>query len=142
MTTSTSPSTRSVVVGYIPSPIGRAALAAAVAEARKRGARLVVVNAAGTDVLIDENHATEADLAQVESQISTAGIEFEIRQPTRSQSPADTLVEVAREVDALLVVIGLRRRSLVGKMIMGSTAVRVLLAAPCPVLTVKAAAAE
>lgn len=138
----TSPSGPSVVVGYIPTPVGRAAVGAAVAEARKRRARLVIVNAAGIDVLIDENHATSDDLAQVQAQVSAAGVEFEVRRPTMPQSPADTLVEIAREVDALLIVIGLRRRSLVGKMIMGSAATRVLLAAHCPVLAVKTEASE
>ena len=44
---------------------------------------------------------------------------------------------VAEEVDASCLVIGLRRRSPVGKLILGSSAQRILLDATCPVLTVK-----
>ena len=52
--------------------------------------------------------------------------------------PADDLVNVAQDVEADIIVIGLRRRSPVGKLILGSNAQRVLLDAPCPVLAVKA----
>jgi nucleotide-binding universal stress UspA family protein len=53
--------------------------------------------------------------------------------------PAEDLINVAEEVNADLIVIGLRRRSPVGKLILGSNAQRILLDAPCPVLAVKAA---
>lgn len=46
------------------------------------------------------------------------------------------LLRVANDVDADLVVISMRRRSRVGKLILGSNALDVLLGAPCPVLSV------
>ena len=52
--------------------------------------------------------------------------------------PAEDLIAVAVEVDADFIVIGLRRRTPVGKLILGSNAQRILLEAPCPVLAVKA----
>jgi nucleotide-binding universal stress UspA family protein len=48
------------------------------------------------------------------------------------------VVTVVQEVGAELCVIGIRRRTAVGKMLMGSNAHRILMAAPCPVLAVKA----
>jgi nucleotide-binding universal stress UspA family protein len=61
---------------------------------------------------------------------------------TRAGKPVEKFKELmgefAAEVDAEFIVIGLRRRSPVGKLILGSNAQRVLLDAPCPVLAVKA----
>jgi nucleotide-binding universal stress UspA family protein len=65
-------------------------------------------------------------------------VEHEVRQLVRGKDPAEDLIGVAEEVKADLIVIGLRRRSPVGKLILGSNAQRVLLDAGCPVLAVKA----
>jgi nucleotide-binding universal stress UspA family protein len=46
-------------------------------------------------------------------------------------------VQFAAEERAELIIVGIRRRSKVGKLLMGSTAQYIILKAPCPVLTVK-----
>ena len=61
-----------------------------------------------------------------------------MRQLVRGVEPAEDLVKVAEETSAELIVIGLRRRTPVGKLILGSNAQRILLDAPCAVLAVKA----
>ena len=61
-----------------------------------------------------------------------------MRQLVRGNDPAEDLISVAEEENADFIVIGLRRRSPVGKLILGSNAQRILLDAPCPVLAVKA----
>lgn len=129
-----------IVVGYVPKPEGRAALQRAAEEAQLRNARLVVVNSSrgGREYSGDDAIGTEKDLEQVRRQLEDAGVEHEIRQLVRGIDPADDLVNAATEVDAEFIVIGLRRRSPVGKLILGSNAQRVLLGAPCPVLAVKA----
>jgi nucleotide-binding universal stress UspA family protein len=131
----------SIVVGYVPKAEGRAALRRAAEEARLRNARLVVVNShrGGREFDRDEALETEAQLEEVRSELRGAGVEHEVRQLVRGMDPADDLINVATEVDADFIVIGLRRRSPVGKLILGSNAQRVLLDAPCPVLAVKAA---
>ena len=57
---------------------------------------------------------------------------------TASGDAAEDLLLVSGEVHAELIVIGLRRRTPVGKLILGSNAQRILLDAVCPVLAVKA----
>ena len=130
-----------IVVGYVPKPEGRAALRRAAEEAKLRGMRLVVVNShrGGREFDRDDAIESEAQLEEVRSTLREAGVEHEVRQLVRGLDPADDLVNVASELNADIIVIGLRRRSPVGKLILGSNAQRVLLDAPCPVLAVKAA---
>ena len=129
-----------IVVGYVPKPEGHAALRRAAEEAQLRDARLVVVNShrGGREFDREDAVETEEDLDQIREELRRAGVEHEIRQLVRGMDPADDLVNVATEVGAEFIVIGLRRRSPVGKLILGSNAQRVLLDAPCPVLAVKA----
>ena len=129
-----------IVVGYVPKAEGRAALRRAAEEAKLRDMRLVVVNSHRGGREFDDADAvqSEAQLEEVRSALREVGVEFEVRQLVRGLDPADDLVNVAKEVEADIIVIGLRRRSPVGKLILGSNAQRVLLDAPCPVLAVKA----
>ena len=60
-----------------------------------------------------------------------------MRQLVRGNEPAVDLIDVADEVNADFIVIGMRRRSPVGKLLLGSIAQQVLLDASCPVLAVK-----
>ena len=129
-----------IVVGYVPKPEGRAALRRAAEEAQLRAARLVVVNShrGGREFDRDDAVDTEADLSDIRRELDEAGVDHEIRTLERGMDPADDLVNVANEVSAEFIVIGLRRRTPVGKLILGSNAQRILLDAQCPVLAVKA----
>jgi nucleotide-binding universal stress UspA family protein len=129
-------SDEAIVVGWTPNAYGRAAVSAAVREAALRGHRLVVVNATKGDALVDERYAADSDRVALESEVAESGVPLEIRQ-TMGVDVAEQVLAVADEVSASLVVIGLRRRSPVGKLIMGSVAQRILLSADCPVLAVK-----
>ena len=129
-----------IVVGYVPKPEGHAALRRGAEEARLRNSRLVVVNShrGGREFDRDDALESEAQLEEVRSQLDNSGVEHEVRQLVRGMDPAEDLIAVAEEVGAEFIVIGLRRRSPVGKLILGSNAQRVLLDSPCPVLAVKA----
>ena len=130
-----------VVVGHVPNPRGQAALAHGIRESRQRGARLVVVNASRGDALVDEDYLQGDALTRLHEELAGTGVPFEVRQPVRSRDVADELAEVTGETGADLLVIGLRRRSAVGKLLMGSAAQRILLDVDCPVLAVKDAPA-
>ncbi len=114
----------------------RHALAAAIAEAVLRDQRLVVVDISKGDAYVDKRFATGAQLTSLDTRLSALDLEHEIRQ-TVEADVADAVHAVVRDVDATLLVIGLRRRTPVGKMLMGSVAQRLLLKAPCPVLAVQ-----
>ncbi|MGH3384796.1 MAG: universal stress protein [Nocardioidaceae bacterium] len=130
-----------IVVGYVPKPEGRAALRRAVEEAQLRSSRLVVVSShrGGRDFDSGDAVESEGQLEDVRKELSDSGVEHEVRQLVRGLDPADDLVALSEEIDAELIVIGLRRRTPVGKLILGSNAQRILLEAQCPVLAVKAA---
>lgn len=127
-----------IVVGYTPTPSGQAALVAAAAVATERDDDVVVVNSSRGDALADPGFAQPTDLDWARATLEEAGVPFSVRQEVRGREASEEVLTVAEEVAAELVVIGIRRRSAVGKMILGSNAFRILMDAPCPVLSVKA----
>ena len=127
-----------IVVGYIPSPEGLAALDAAIDLATRGRGHLTVVNTGKNGNYADPSFATAEDMDTIDLQLANADIAHEVRQPTTGRSAADEIIGTAVEVGADLIVIGVRRRSPVGKLVTGSTAQQVLLDAPCAVLAVKA----
>jgi nucleotide-binding universal stress UspA family protein len=130
----------SIVVGYVPKPEGEAALERAVQEAELRGLKLVVVSShrGGADFDAQAAHQQEEALDDVRRRLDARGVPYVVRQLVRGFDPADDLISIAEANAAELIVIGLRRRSPVGKLILGSNAQRILLDAHCPVLAVKA----
>ncbi|WP_432540993.1 universal stress protein [Kineococcus sp. SYSU DK002] len=58
--------------------------------------------------------------------------------PASAPAPAEDLLDTAQELDVAMIVVGVRRRSPVGKFLMGSQAQSILLGASVPVVAVKA----
>jgi nucleotide-binding universal stress UspA family protein len=128
-----------VVTGFIRSAEGREALKRGIEEVRQRGGRLIVVHSSeggasesAVDVLADNE-----ELGRIDAELSAEGIDHEVKEFARGSTPAEDVVSVANESKADLIVIGLRRRSLVGKFLLGSNAQDILMQADCPVLVVK-----
>lgn len=130
----------SIVVGYIPTPEGLAAVAAAEEEAKRRNVKLIVVHSSKGGKSEDGSEVLEVrdDLRELRERLGEHGIDVVTRDVAVGQDPADDLVQIAEEENSDLIVIGLRRRSPVGKLIMGSNSQKILLEAECPVLAVKA----
>jgi nucleotide-binding universal stress UspA family protein len=128
-----------VVVGYVAKPEGEAAVEQGIAEAKLRGVSLIVVNSqrGGREYDDDASLRTEHDLSALEAKLAASGVDHEVRHLVRGFEPAEDLISIAEASGADLIVIGLRRRTPVGKLILGSNAQRILLDAPCPVLAVK-----
>ena len=126
-----------VVVAYVPGSAGEAALREGAAEARRRDTRLVVVNATRGDALVDARYLQGEARAALEDRLAQLDVPAELRSVDTRRDIVDDLRTVSEEVGAVVLVIGLRRRSQVGKMIMGSAATRILMHASVPVLTVR-----
>jgi len=129
--------TMKIIVGYRPTPEGQAALNRAVDEARRAEAPLLVVNSAEEPPGAPVPISTEVGADALSQRLEEDGISHEIRQLDVDDDPADSILSSVSGLTDL-IVIGLRRRSPVGKIITGSVAQRVLLEAACPVLAVKA----
>lgn len=128
-----------IIVGWTPTPEGEAALAQALTTARTRGSELLVVNVSPTSDPSGATFASDREVAAVRGRLDEAGVPYTLRQLVRGKDAAEEIVGLAGELDAELVVIGLRHRSPVGKLLLGSRSQAILLDAPCPVLAVKAA---
>jgi nucleotide-binding universal stress UspA family protein len=127
----------SVLVGYVPTPEGDAALQVALAEARRRDTSVVVVNASTGDATADPRHLNTEQLAAVTERLANSGVPHTIDVRT-GRDPVDEIVTLSEDAAVELVVIGLRHRNPVGKLLWGSTAQRILLEVERPVLAVKA----
>jgi nucleotide-binding universal stress UspA family protein len=129
--------TMNVIVGYRPTREGTAALERAMKEARRSGARLLVVNSAEEPSDSPGSLSAEHRVDALSQRLASDDIDHDITQLALGDDPAEAIVGSVSD-PADLIVIGLRRRTPVGKLILGSVAQEVLLDAACPVLAVKA----
>lgn len=124
-----------VVVGYLSTPEGKAALRSAISESKIRQSSIsVIVGARGMGAALERERLAR----EVSEFMETQGVEYRVVEDPGDEDIAELICATAREIEAELIVIGLRRRSPVGKLILGSNAQRILLEAHCPVLAVKA----
>ena len=129
-----------ILVAYVPRPEGQAALDKGMEIARRRQERLVVVNASpGGGPEKDARKLADAvDVERVETLLAQSGLDAEFRQFVRGKSALAEIEELVEQLGVSLVVIGLRKRTPMGKLILGSVAQDILLGVACPVLAVKA----
>jgi nucleotide-binding universal stress UspA family protein len=122
-----------IILAYVEDTEGDAAARAAVAESLLRAEQLIAVSAVRNQTL---------DLQQVRQHLEAiapeaAGLDIAVVTPDL-HDPSDAIIQEAQRENASLIVVGLHRRSRVGKVILGSTAQRILLEATCSVLAVRA----
>ena len=126
-----------VLVAFLPTPEGEAAFAAGLTEASRRGEDVLLLNSPRGGAPVSADVAPPEVVASLSARAEAAGVRLETHQEPHSGELADEVVRVAGTVDASVIVLGLRRRSPVGKLLMGSTEQRILLDADRPVLAVK-----
>ena len=126
-----------IVVGYVPTPEGEAALIGAGEEARMREEKLVVVSSTRGESVVGPAYPQTSALSRMVADIKGEGVDVEVQHKERAGDPADAILAAADAAAASLVVVGLKKRSAVGKLMLGSTAQTVMLGAKCSVLGVR-----
>jgi len=123
-----------IVVGYTAGAFGRACLAEGIAQARVHDAELLVISAVSE--ARGQRIADANEIAWVERQLEQSGLRWRLTQPIGG-TPAEELLAAMDDPAAIMLVIGMRRRTQVGKLLLGSTSQYLLVECRKPVLVVK-----
>ncbi len=128
-----------ILIGYVPTPEGEAALEHGLAEAATRGTDVVILNSPRRGATVDANLLDADQASKLVERAAEQGVTARVDQATRGSDIVETFEALVATSGADLVVIGLRHRSPVGKLVMGSDAQRLLLELSVPILAVKPA---
>lgn len=127
-----------ILVAYVPRPEGQAALDKGIEIAKQRKEPLVVVNASPGGGQEDSSKSDVQDVERVEALLAGSGLDAKFKQFVRGNSAVAEIEALVDSLQVSVLVIGLRKRTPLGKLIMGSVAQEILLSVSCPVLAVKA----
>ena len=126
-----------ILIGYVPNAVGEAALEAGLAEAAARGDEVVILNSPRRRSTVDGELIDGTAADDLVARASALGVTATVDHSDHGDDIVETFTKVAAATSARLVVIGLRRRSPVGKLVTGSDAQRLLLDLDVPILAVK-----
>jgi nucleotide-binding universal stress UspA family protein len=127
-----------ILVGYEESKVAEEALKVALKQARafKADITIVTVLEQSRELQKDDIEAAEDKLENLKRTHNIHDLVCETSASVSFLAPGEYLVEFAQENNIDEIVIGVKRRSKVGKLVFGSNAQYVILNAPCPVITV------
>jgi len=128
-----------ILVGYDGTSSAKEALNLAKSHAKVFNASVEVVTSMhkGTESERKAIEQAERGLAYAKSLFDDDAIACGTHLLIRGASPGEDLIEFANEHSIDEIIVGVNRRSKVGKLLLGSTAQYVILQALCPVVTVK-----
>ena len=128
-----------ILVGLDGSKSSKEALSLAKKHAKTFNAMIDLVTSMekGTEAQQKEIEDSEHDLENAKKLLEKDGISCDTHLLIRGMAPGEDIVEFAEKNEVDEIVIGVKRRSKVGKLVFGSTAQHVILNAHCPVVTVK-----
>ena len=127
-----------ILVAYAPRPEGQAALDKGIEIAKRQNERLLVVNASLGGHSEDPAMADSQDIERIEALLAASGVDAEFKMFVRGHSAVEEIEALVESLPVSMLIIGLRKRTAVGKLIMGSVAQDILMTVSCPVLAVKA----
>ena len=128
-----------ILVGYDGSKVAEEAVKLAQKHAHAFKAEIYILTSLMQSPTLkkEDIDRAESKLEKLRTSFRADDIPCEAQTSVSYQSPGEDLVNYAKDNSIDEIIIGIRRRSKVGKLVFGSTAQYVILEAPCPVLTVK-----
>ncbi|MDJ0817174.1 MAG: universal stress protein [Desulfobacterales bacterium] len=128
-----------ILVGYDGTNAAKEALSLAKEHAKAFGGSVNIVTSMekGTESQREEIEQAERGLEWAKSLFDENDIDCKSHLLIRGLMPGEDIVQFAEENSADEIIVGVKRRSKVGKLLMGSTAQYVILKAKCPVVSVK-----
>jgi nucleotide-binding universal stress UspA family protein len=128
-----------ILVGYDGSNVSKEAVSLAEQHADKFKAEVIIAHsmAGGPEVPRKDFEIAENNLEYEKNRLLDKNHPCESVLSVRGLEAGEDLVLLAEENKVEEIIIGVRRRSKVGKLLFGSTAQYVILNAPCPVVSVK-----
>jgi len=128
-----------ILVGYDGSKVADDVIKLAHKHAKAFKADIYIVTSLeqGPGLKKEDIDKAESKLEKLRTPFKVDDIPCETQASVSYQSPGEDLVNYTKDKDIDEIIIGVRRRSKVGKLVFGSTAQYVILEAPCPVVAVK-----
>lgn len=128
-----------IMVGYDGSNAAKDALVLAKKHAKAFEAKVFVISSLerGNEDQLPKIDQAERDLEYAKSFLEKDNIPCETHLLIRGLSPGEDLIQFANENEIDEIIVGVKRRSNVGKLVFGSNARYVIMEASCPVVTVK-----
>jgi nucleotide-binding universal stress UspA family protein len=128
-----------ILVGYDGTNAAKEALSLAKVHAKAFGGTVNIVTSMekGTEGQREEIEQAERGLEWAKSAFEENDIDCQTHLLIRGLMPGEDIVQFAEENKVDEIIVGVKRRSKVGKLLMGSTAQYVILKSACPVVSVK-----
>ena len=128
-----------ILVGYEKSAVAEEALALAKKHAEAFDAKVYLITSLtrSHELQLEDIQKSERELKNLRTQFTKEGIACETHAIVSAVTPGEDLVQFATDNEIDEIVIGVRRRSKVGKLLFGSNAQYIILQAACPVVSVK-----
>lgn len=126
-----------ILVAYNGSTVAKRALTIAQRRARALSAELVICcSAEGADIANSTDTTLTNNLREAEMLCQACSIPCSTHLASSKKTAAEDVLAFAGEHAVDEIVVGIKKRSQLGKMIFGSTARLIIMQATCPVLTV------